>query len=320
MKRTNKAFTLVELLVVIGIIALLISILLPSLQQARDAAAAVKCSANLRTLAQSVMMYGTDNKGSFVPFGSYGRSSTSTTSPDPAKFGSPTLWESLKIPAKSMARVCPITLGKLGYPAVNNPADAYDASPNKIYFSYRYNWIIGGAGPKGDANSPGGTCTPMAEPAGLAPSPDTFFAIRPYRSVKDSSNVIMWICAPQIVVGDVTNNAQIGNSVLRPANPLIKTINGEKHQFITEVAATHFKPVLTNAANKYSTTGTPLVMGYTNVAYCDGSVRSVYVKGGEHQADPNSTSIGSAWPNIYIIGQYSRSRIDGSKLDPTVTP
>ena len=70
-------FTLVELLVVIGIIALLVSILLPALNRAREAAQRTKCLSNLRSVGQGMQMYGIASKGQ-IPIGFRISSATAT--------------------------------------------------------------------------------------------------------------------------------------------------------------------------------------------------------------------------------------------------
>jgi prepilin-type N-terminal cleavage/methylation domain-containing protein/prepilin-type processing-associated H-X9-DG protein len=75
-RRRSRGFTLVELLVVVGIIAVLVSLLLPAVQAVRAAARRTACASNMRQVGLGVLLYATAHHGRWPE-------TTHTTEPDP---------------------------------------------------------------------------------------------------------------------------------------------------------------------------------------------------------------------------------------------
>jgi prepilin-type N-terminal cleavage/methylation domain-containing protein/prepilin-type processing-associated H-X9-DG protein len=91
----RRGFTLVELLVVVGIIAVLISILMPALSAAQRQSKTVSCASNMRQIGTYLLMYANENRGQMIPLGKNGQHLGGGVDPKdrwPTKVFKPPLW------------------------------------------------------------------------------------------------------------------------------------------------------------------------------------------------------------------------------------
>jgi len=153
--RIRRGFTLVELLVVIGIIALLISILLPSLSRAREQGNMIKCLSNMRQLGIAFQGYVNNNKGHF-PF-------SAPWSPD-VNNEDWIWWQTRTVPATAPNAGRPVVdlggsaiapyLGKLTPELFQCPTDdvlnrqSMNPVDGPYPYSYTMNWKLNGRDPK----------------------------------------------------------------------------------------------------------------------------------------------------------------------------
>jgi prepilin-type N-terminal cleavage/methylation domain-containing protein/prepilin-type processing-associated H-X9-DG protein len=139
-RRAAAGFTLVELLVVIGIIAILIGILLPSLSKAREQSNRTKCLSNLRQIGVAFVMYANDHDGQL---------------PVTPKTGSGTVldawyWQSKKIvniadsPIGQYLAVSPSNTKVFVCPSDDGVLDRVRGGSNKYPFSYAINIFMNG--------------------------------------------------------------------------------------------------------------------------------------------------------------------------------
>jgi len=244
-------FTLVELLVVIGIIALLISILLPSLNRAREAAKRVQCQSNLRQLDQAMIMYANANRGG-LPFAS--RNSKGSNTDEDFLY-----WQKWRVKRFDESPIFKYMSGsKTSVGVLRCPSDQFDVRVKQndvtqigpYNFSYAMNFWIAGSTLDGKKGSNAVTWCKDNGHKELIP-----LVCRKLTQVKHSSDKILLYEEDVATIDD--GNGYLWNAGLHVN--LLALRHDQKMLREKDVSVDNTKPVPNPGAKG-------------NVAYCDGHV------------------------------------------------
>jgi prepilin-type N-terminal cleavage/methylation domain-containing protein len=310
----RRGFTLVELLVVIGIIALLISILLPALSKARRASLMVACASNMKQIGEYMFMYANDNQGALPPIVVGCLDNGSGTKPDNVHFwtdpsGASDVWGILEtysqLSPSSPICVCPQVLADFGPPAMStNAANAALelAHPNACS-SYNYSEILGGM----QALYSGWSgYTPSGQgPILVTTSSGNYWFARPYKlgSITNASQVAMLVEA-RTPYWQPNYDWPANLNSMFDLNWTIDHTNAPYtgHQQLDGIGVPHNQAY----SNGYNPDGTRCSSGLCNVLCADGSVQAqIYHQGTVGVA--NGPKNGLGW-------------IDGTAADPGYAP
>jgi prepilin-type N-terminal cleavage/methylation domain-containing protein len=310
-RHRRRAFTLVELLVVIGIIALLISILLPSLNKAREQAKLILCMSNMRSLGQAVAIYQSENKGAFPPVGSSRWAN---------HIWDPTVWSLLSyIPVQSKVRYCPTVADSLPFQDLTGPnSDGKPCYTTRSHVSFLYNEFLGGLD---NRNGPW-----IAQGSGVDATTPTIPVT--YTHIPAASETMLFMEYPQLVVVDTAYESTgmdrgmvniVGYSLYSGSttDPLMITIRGVQHQVFYAVAPVHNRRPSKASIHFLTGAGSsvPTMQGTINICYADSSVRSVFVQQGQAPAGVSLGTITRGDPSIpwdLAMGTQNGSFLPGS--------
>jgi prepilin-type processing-associated H-X9-DG protein/prepilin-type N-terminal cleavage/methylation domain-containing protein len=239
-RNDHSGFTLVELLVVIGIIAILIAMLFPSLGKARAAARTTTCMANLRQIGQAFQLYATDRHGYVVPKDWYSQNAPSEKFRDNWAI---TLIEHRYLPAPEQD---PTSTGSEGNSVFRCP-DGLDSK-----------WVEGTPAFAGGERSPIGAKFWRVTSTATGIAYDIWYGVNGANESSKFGQYPMNACPPP-----GTNAAQLMKmSRIKKASEVALVFDGLSQHFGTGWGYVHI-----NARHNNRTT--------TNVLFCDGHVESL---------------------------------------------